>query len=277
MAAALIYGGQFVITRWSFLRTLTPWDLAAVRFVVAGLLLLPVLVRHGVADAAGIGWRRAVVLATVAGAPYTLLLYAGLALAPAAHGAVIITGGTPAISTVLAWLWLGVRPSASRFAGVAAIVIGLALVSGSAFAGDSRAWLGDVIFVAPAVMWALFTILTRRWQVDPVLGTAVVWVLALAYLPAYLLVFGLRVLDAPASELVLQGLYQGLGVAIVALTLYSYAIRVLGAATGSLFMPLVPVFGVLLAIPVLAEIPTTVQIVGMIGVSVGMVLASRAS
>jgi drug/metabolite transporter (DMT)-like permease len=42
----------------------------------------------------------------------------------------------------------------------------------------------------------------------------------------------------------------------------------------SLFMPLVPVFGVLLAMPVLAEIPTAVQLVGMIGVSVGLVLAS---
>ncbi len=39
-------------------------------------------------------------------------------------------------------------------------------------------------------------------------------------------------------------------------------------------MPLVPVFGVLLAMPVLDEIPTAVQLVGMIGVSVGLLLAS---
>jgi drug/metabolite transporter (DMT)-like permease len=99
-------------------------------------------------------------------------------------------------------------------------------------------------------------------------------VLALAYLPIYLLVFGPRVLNAPAAELVVQGVYQGLGVAVAALMLYAFAIRVLGATTASLFMPLVPVFGVLLAIPVLAEIPSAVQLVGMVGVSIGMALAS---
>ena len=97
-------------TRWSMLGTLTPWDLAALRFGVAGPLLLPIVVRHGLGGAAGIGWGRALVLAITAGAPYTLILYAGLALAPAGHGAVIITGATPLVSTLLVWLWLGDRP-----------------------------------------------------------------------------------------------------------------------------------------------------------------------
>jgi drug/metabolite transporter (DMT)-like permease len=39
-------------------------------------------------------------------------------------------------------------------------------------------------------------------------------------------------------------------------------------------MPLTPVFGVLLGIPILGEIPTAVQIVGMLAVTAGMVLAS---
>ena len=105
-------------TRWSMLGTLTPWDLAALRFGVAGPLLLPIVVRHGLADAAGIGWGRGVVLAITAGAPYTLALYAGLALAPAGHGAVIITGATPLVSTLLVWLWLGDRPSGVRLGSV---------------------------------------------------------------------------------------------------------------------------------------------------------------
>jgi drug/metabolite transporter (DMT)-like permease len=181
-----------VATRWSRLGTLTPWDLAALRFGVAGPLLLPIVVRHGLGHAAGIGWGRAVVLAIVAGAPYTLILYAGLALAPAGHGAVIITGATPVVSTLLVWFWLGDRPSATRRCG----------------------------------------------------------------LPLF------------------QGLYQGVGVAIAALALYAWAIRVLGASVASLFMPLVPVFGVLLAVPVLGEISTSVQRVGIVAVSLGMVLAA---
>jgi drug/metabolite transporter (DMT)-like permease len=64
------------------------------------------------------------------------------------------------------------------------------------------------------------------------------------------------------------------GVAIVALALYSWSIRVLGASVASLFMPLVPVFGTLLAIPVLGERPAGVQLVGIVAVSAGMALAA---
>lgn len=85
--AALLYGGQFVITRWRMQRTLSLWDLAALRFAVAGLLMLPVVLRHGIAGVAGIGWKRSLVLAITAGAPYTLIMQAGLVVAPAAHGA----------------------------------------------------------------------------------------------------------------------------------------------------------------------------------------------
>jgi drug/metabolite transporter (DMT)-like permease len=121
----------------------------------------------------------------------------------------------------------------------------------------------------------LFTVLARQWRVDPVRVTAVVWVLALAYLPVYFAVFGPRLLAAPAGELLFQAAYQGVGVAIAALSLYAWAVRVLGAARGSLVMPLVPVFGVLMAIPVLGEIPTALQLAGMLGVSAGMVMALR--
>lgn len=98
--------------------------------------------------------------------------------------------------------------------------------------------------------------------------------LGLAYLPLYALVFGTRVLAAPLDELLLQAAYQGVGVAIAAMALYAWAIHILGPAVGSLFMPLVPILGVLLAVPILGEIPTVVQIVGMLGVCLGMVLVA---
>ena len=259
------------------LGTLTPWDLAALRFGVAGLVLLPIAWRRGFGDAAGIGWGRAVVLAVAAGAPYTLILYAGLALAPAGHGAVIVTGATPLVSTLLVWLGLGERPSLARLGGLPLILVGLVCVSWPGLRGGHTTWLGDVLFAGDAILWGLFTVLARHWRVDPVRGTAIVWSLALAYLPAYFLVRGTRLLAAPRGEVLFQALYQGLGVAIAALALYAWAIRVLGSSAASLFMPLVPIFGVLLAIPVLGEIPTTIQRVGIVGVSVGMVLAAGVS
>ena len=273
VAAALIYGGQFVATRWSLVGALTPWDLAALRFGVAGPLLLPILARHGFADAAGIGWGRALVLGIVAGAPYTLILYAGLALAPAGHGAVIVTGATPLVSTLLLWLRFGDRPSPARLIGLPLILVGLAFVSWSGPTAGS-AWLGDALFALDATLWGLFTVLARHWRIDPLRGTAVVWSLALVYLPIYFAFRGAWLLAAPRGEVLFQAVYQGLGVAIAALALYAFAIRVLGSSVASLFMPLVPLCGVLLAIPVLGEIPAPIQRLGVVGVTVGMVLSA---
>ena len=271
--AMLIYASQFVLSRWSMQRTLSLWDLAALRFTVAGLLSLPVLLRHRPAGA--IAWRRVAALSVAAGAPYTLIMYAGLVLAPAAHGAVIVTGVTAVVTTALAWLWFGVRPSPARTAGLVLVVIGLALVGSPGVGGGGHAWLGDALFIVAGALFALFTVGARHWRVDPLPATAAVWVLALPYVPIYAAVAGPRVLEAPRGEVVFQALFQGLGVAIAALALYAWAIRVLGDARAALFMPLVPVFGVLLGVAVLDEVPAAVQVVGIAGVTLGMALAAR--
>ena len=271
--AMLIYASQFVFSRWSMQRTLSLWDLAALRFTVAGLVSLPIVVRRPPDGARA--WRRIAVLSLGAGGPYTLIMYAGLTQAPAAHGAVIITGAMPVFAAVLAWLWLGDRQSSSKALGLALIVIGLTLVGWPALAAGGTAWLGDVLFTVAAVLWALFTVAARRWRIDPLPATAAVWVLALPYVAFYAVVAGRRVLDAPRGEVIFQSLFQGLGVAIVALALYAWAIRVLGDGLAALFMPLVPVFAVSLGVMVLGEVPAVVQLVGIAGVAVGMAFAVR--
>jgi drug/metabolite transporter (DMT)-like permease len=269
----LIYASQFVLSRWSMQRTLSLWDLAALRFTVAGLLSLPIVVRHRPAGAGA--WWRVAVLSIAAGAPYTLIMYAGLTLAPAFHGAVIITGATPAVTTGLAWVVFGERPSLAKAAGLVLIVAGLTLVGWPETSSGDSAWLGDALFTVAAVLWALFTVGVRRWRIDPLPATAAVWVLALPYVPLYALVAGGRVLHAPRDEVIFQAIFQGLGVAIAALALYAWAIRVLGDARAALFMPLVPVFAVLLGVAVLGEVPGAVRLLGMSGVALGMALAVR--
>ena len=241
--------------------------------------MLPLLIRYGVRDAAGIGWRRAIVLGITVGAPYTLVLFAGLTLAPAAHGAVIISGGTPIMSALLVSLWFGERLSAARSAGLVTIFVGLILVGWPSLFGGGHGyvWVGDLLLLGASALWGAFTALTRRWQVDPLRGAAVVWVLALVYLPFYFAFAPKRLLTAPAGEVVFQAAYQGIGVGILALFLYTYATRALGPTSASLFMPLIPVVAVLLGIPVLGEVPSAVQLVGIFVVSVGMVLATMPS
>ncbi|HEY9181967.1 MAG TPA: EamA family transporter, partial [Gammaproteobacteria bacterium] len=60
---------------------------------------------------------------------------------------------------------------------------------------------------------------------------------------------------------------------IVALLLYTRAVAILGAARGAVFAALVPTFSLLIAIPLLHELPTHLQLAGVVLVTVGMVFA----
>jgi hypothetical protein len=49
LAAVRIWAGFIVVSRLGVLTSLTPWDIAAIRFAVAGSLLLPYAMRKGLA------------------------------------------------------------------------------------------------------------------------------------------------------------------------------------------------------------------------------------
>src|ERR1700730_5153385 len=83
LAAVSIWAGWIVVARLGLRTTLTPWDIAALRFAVAGVLLLPYLLRKGLAIER-LGWLGVVAL-MLGGAPTVLLANAGLLFAPAAH------------------------------------------------------------------------------------------------------------------------------------------------------------------------------------------------
>ncbi len=93
------------------------------------------------------------------------------------------------------------------------------------------------------------------------------------FLPLYAIFVGPAVFAAPVSELLFQGVYQGIFVSILALTFYTRAVMILGAGRGAIFTALIPGLTVILALPLLGEIPTGLEIAGVIAVSLGMILA----
>ena len=68
-------------------------------------------------------------------------------------------------------------------------------------------------------------------------------------------------------------MFQGLVSAVVALLFYTRAVAILGAARGAVFAALTPSFSLLFAIPLLHEIPTRLQLAGVVFVTAGMVFA----
>lgn len=274
LLAALIWGAWPVVSRLGLEQTLTAIDITALRFGIAGMILLPWVWRRGTA---GLGWPRALVLAGGAGVPYVLVTVQGLSYAPAGHAGVIVPSCMLTFSTLGGWLLLGDRPSPTRLAGLAVILAGVLLIGWSGLTGagltrfDSGVWRGDLMFVASGALWASYTVASRAWSADPLQATALVSVISMVIaLPATLAFGRSGLLSAPLSDLILQGLFQGVMAAILALVFYTRAVAILGAARGAVFAALVPAVAVLLAYPVLGEVPGALDLLGVAAVSAGM-------
>lgn len=273
--AAVIYGGQFPLSRLAVTTDLTVWDVTALRYLTAGILLLPLFVWFGWRDCCGIGWRRGLVLTLAGGVPMMAFLTSGLAFAPAGHGAAIQPGWATVMTFVFAWM-LGVsKPRPLIFAGLAMAGLGLFLIawSGSARVGP-QAVTGYLLFLCGGTLWATFSTLAQRWKVDAIRGVTVIAVLSLAFAPVYFGFLSPRLFTAPAGVVAFHAFNQGVLNMIVGMTIWAWGIRLIGATAANRFGPLIPVFGTLLAIPVLHEVPTLIQIVGVVAVVGGLLITS---
>src|SRR5690349_12363527 len=94
LGAALIWGGYLAFARAGIADGLRPEDFALLRFGVAAIVMLPFLLKSGVASLAGVGWGRAFALSLFAGPLFMLLIPGGYLFAPLPHGAVIPPAST---------------------------------------------------------------------------------------------------------------------------------------------------------------------------------------
>lgn len=265
---------SFAAARAGILGGLLPVDLIFARFIVAGLIMLPVLLRFGVRDLAGIGWTRGLVLTALGGAFFALLQTGGYGFAPLAHGAVIAPSTVTIVSTIGAALFLRERLGRNHLVGTAIVLGGVVLIGwdGLVRPAGERAWLGDLLFFASSVLWAGFTLLLRHWRVPALRATAVVSVLScLLSTPSYLLWAGPAHLAAlPPVTLAFQGLIQGGLQGAVTMVAYGQAVALLGVSRAVLFPAVVPAVSVLVGIPIVGEIPSILQIGGLALVTVGL-------
>ena len=281
LLAAAIWASYTVLARLAVKAGLSPGDLTFLRFAPGAVLMAPLVWRWGLRDLAGIGWGRGLLLTLLAGPGFSLLFMTGFSLAPLAHGAVI----APACQ-MLAGLafgaWLAHQGlTRESLVGAGFVVAGLACMGGdSLLHGEGGLTLvGDVLFAAAGVCWGLFGALSRRWQVDPLRVTAVVAVLSFAlFAPGFLLLADLqRLAAAGVGMLTVQVLAQGIGAGLVAVLAYSRAAALLGSGRAGFFGALVPGAASMLAIPVLGEVPTLLQVAGIVAVVAGLLLAFGAA
>ncbi|MGH1542459.1 MAG: DMT family transporter [Arenicella sp.] len=272
---AFLWGTWPVISRFSILQTLTPMDIVAIRFWVAGLILLPYLLKKGWG---GLSLVQLVFLAAGGGMLYVYLALTGLSFAPSGHAGMIIPSCTMTFTFIGSWLFLGDRPKSQRILGILVIISGIIITNyfGSGAGAGSDAWIGHLFFVFAGFCWGSYTVAAKKAQLSALHLTAIVSVVSMfVYTPLYLVFGEPMILQAELSDIMIQGVFQGVIIAILALFTYTKTIELMGASRASLFVALVPGFAVLIAYPVLGEVPGIYEIMGLILITSGMVIALR--
>jgi drug/metabolite transporter (DMT)-like permease len=270
-----IWASWIVAVRLGLRTSLTPWDITAIRFGVAGLILLPYLLKKGLAvDRLGGLGLAAIVLG--GGAPMVLLSYGGLLFAPAAHAASLYTALIPLNVAILAAVVLGESFTIPKRIGLAFVVAGvLFIVWGAGGTIGSRQNIGHALFIGAGLLWACYTVALRKARLDGLHAAAIAAVGSLiTYVPVYAIVFGTGLFDAPWRDVALQAFVHGFLTAVISLVLYGRAVSMLGASNGSAFAALAPVMTAILAIPILGEWPATFDWIAMILISGGVYVAS---
>jgi drug/metabolite transporter (DMT)-like permease len=279
LAAASIWASWSALTRFAVTTSFDAWDVALLRYGLAGVLLLPVLARRGLAWNR-LGWSGLAALVAGAGAPYAIVAASALRLAPAAELSALNPGCIPLFVAAIAFVYLRETVSATQRVGLAFIVAGavLLIIANAMSTGD--AWttsrlFGAMLALLAAFMWGVFTVVMRRADLQPLHAAALVSTGSLAiYLPIYLAWRGAALAQAPLAELAFQTIFQGVLVTILSLLLYGRAIAMLGASGGAAFGALVPALAALIAIPLLGEWPSATDWLAIVLISAGVYLAS---
>ncbi|MEM9477439.1 MAG: DMT family transporter [Pseudomonadota bacterium] len=265
--------GWQLATRFGVTTTLTPIDLALLRYMIPTFALFPILVRQGF-------WakdRSLSILALIVmggGLPFGLLAMAGAKFAPASHMGALLPGSMPIFVALLSAVFLGERFGRGRVVGLGIIVLGVVCVVGTTLfgtSGGSNGLLGDTLFISAGVFWAIYTVAYRKSGLDPWHGAALIcfWS-SIPILPIWIMSPGAALLNAPFPDIALQVAAQGILAGLIGLAAYGAAIRHLGASVAAVSGAVVPALTALGGYVLLGEPLSWLTTIGVTCVAVGI-------
>jgi drug/metabolite transporter (DMT)-like permease len=278
IGAMVVWGSAFVVTK-ATAEEFPPLTLAFLRFVVASLVLVPIMLARGSLATLPQPWPlgRLAMLAFTGVVLFTVAFNYALVYGSASQGT-LIYALVPAAVSAAAAVFLGEHLHGRRIAGMLVSLAGVAVVVafGQSNAATPASLVGGLFMLAAVIAWTMYTIMAKPLAAAD--QTAVVAVIS---------VMGAAMLLPPAGiELAIMGLpnpsamgwlglaYLGVLASAGAYLVYNLALRYLQAGTVGALTNIDPVAGLLAAIVVLGESLTWLQSVGAAAVLTGMWLSS---
>jgi drug/metabolite transporter (DMT)-like permease len=276
---SVISAGTYLAAKRA-LGELSPWEVALVRFSLAGLFYAALVARSRVAiprrDLLGLALLGVVAIPINQG----FFLY-GMSLSTPGHGA-LLYALTPIFVFLLARWRLGERATPLKVAGIATAFAGVVVVllgrGALGLPGARDGLLGDLLILLAVVAWAVFAVggkvYAERYGVRAMTGVAIT-IGSLLYLP-----LGFWLSDLAAfSRLSPAGwgsvAYLVLITSIVAYLIYYWAMKKTDASRVAIWSNLQPVLTAVAAWAIYGEPITPTFLVGGAMVLAGVVLTER--
>lgn len=276
LATVTIWALFLLVTRFAVQGSFTVEEMLILRLVPGFIVMIPVMWRVGVMPW-GQPIPRAIMLMVGASSVFPYTVSKGLAYAPASDAGALAPGMLPFWTALAAFILTREIPGPKRRIGLAmilagAITVGLWQIMAGA---ENGAWRGHILFLLGSCLWAVYSVMFRQSGLTSLKGL-VIGLFWSTLLIAPLLYATGEVTFSTASlrDIIVMTVIQSLIIGLLAMFLFGYAVRILGAAETAAFGALTPILALLGGVAFLGETVTPLTVVGVMLVAVGVFLAS---
>ena len=267
-----VWSFWLIISRLAAASPLTVYDLAAMRYGFSAIVSLPFVLYFKPWKSMSI--IRIISLSFLLGPVYILTVFSGFSYAPVAHGGIFMNGLLPIFTILIGILFFSAKLDQIKIMG-AVVILCCAGVLGTTSQGLdlSQSWVGDLCFAIGGAFFAIYVTLSRQWAIKTVeilfCGSIVNVVI---YLPIWYFLLPSGLSSAETSDIILQGVYQGLLPNLVGLILIAHASRTIGSDATSAIMAIVPTTTAILGVWLLDEYLGIISWLAIFGLTGGLLV-----
>lgn len=272
----VIWGTTFISTK-ILLTDFQPVEILFFRFVIGFLVLLIIAPKR----LKGVNIKQEMIFAAAGLCGiclYYLLENIALTYTMASNVGVIISIA-PFFTAILTHLFIKSeeRLHINFFIGFAAAMLGIVLIS---FNGSKLELnpMGDILAVAAALVWACYSILTRKisgFGYSVILTTRRTFFYGILFMIPAMFFFDFHMDLSRFANItyLLNIIYLGLGASALCFVTWNFAVKILGAVKTSIYIYLVPVITVVTSVLILRESVTWLSMIGTVLAIAGLFIS----
>ena len=278
LVTVTIWAAFLVGTRFAVTTNFTVEEIMVLRLIPASIIMAPYMIKLGVMPP-GNHLITKIIFALGASALFPSVLSIGLYYSTASNAGALGPGTLPFWTALIAFLIAGEKPKQSRKFGLFVILFGALVIGIMQFETTygELTWLGNGLFLLGAALWAIYSVIFRQSGIAPLHGLVIglFWG-SLIFVP-FLIAFGNVDFDNKTLyDITHMVILHSFIIGILAMLLFTYAVKKLGAAQTAAFGALTPILALIGGVILLDEIISLSKLFGICLVTAGVLFASGA-